>query len=424
MIARALLASEGVGPEPLPKMAKPLEMDAADKEALAKQKRQSISAILSSRPERIRNQITNFLLIGPFMDAKSLEMRVRVLEWGGGVNALPMRSLASTLASDRSIENPQTRTNYSEGDRQRLRKAAIAALGQQDHEDAVKTLEQILTGATATPETRALAVDALKSTRRRDAVAALIQGLRNRDTAVKEACVVALKELTAQAHATAYDPWITWWRTVEKDFTPRGAIARSEEKEAQRREGGGTTFYGIESLSQHVVFILDRSGSMAAPDQGGGTKIATAREELIRAITALKDGSTFNIIFYSSGFEEWQKKMTVVDAASRKKAIDWVKSIEAVGSTNIFDPLERAFELAGRGTHDKAYGLLLDTIYFMSDGLANRGRIIAANDILKEVSRMNTLKKVKIHAIGIGPDHDVGLMRGIADLSGGTYIAK
>jgi Ca-activated chloride channel family protein len=172
------------------------------------------------------------------------------------------------------------------------------------------------------------------------------------------------------------------------------------------------------------VFILDRSGSMAVPDQGGGTKIATAREELIRAITALKDGSTFNIIFYSSGFEEWQKKMTVVDAASRKKAIDWVKSIEAVGSTNIFDPLERAFELAGRGTHDKAYGLLLDTIYFMSDGLANRGRIIAANDILKEVSRMNTLKKVKIHAIGIGPDHDVGLMRGIADLSGGTYIAK
>jgi HEAT repeat protein len=425
LFARALLEAEGIRTNG--EAGQPAEgavADDADALALRSLKQEAIANILSSRPERIRNALTNQLIISPFMNAKDLALRERIIQWGGAVNALPMRSLVTVLASDRPIEDASTGSAYGEADRERLRLVAIKALGNHDHEDAVKALTGFLTGASASPAARLASAEALKKTRRTDAVAGLIQGLRNRDTSVKESCVAALKELTGQTHPVNYEPWMAWWRTVEKDFTPRGAVARNEEKETQRPEGASTTFYGIESRSEHVVFILDRSGSMTTPDQSGGTKISAAREELIRAITALKDGSTFNIIFYSSGFEEWQKKMTVVDAASRKKAIDWVKNIEAVGSTNIFDPIERAFELAGRGTHDKAYGLLLDTIYFMSDGLANRGRIIAAPDILNEIGRMNSLKKVKIHTIGIGPDHDVGLMRGIANLTGGTYIAR
>ena len=57
-------------------------------------------------------------------------------------------------------------------------------------------------------------------------------------------------------------------------------------------------------------------------------------------------------------------------------------------------------------------------------GLANRGRIIDPSHILAEIGRMNALKKVRIHTIGIGNNHDRRLMKGLADLSGGTYVAK
>ena len=60
----------------------------------------------------------------------------------------------------------------------------------------------------------------------------------------------------------------------------------------------------------------------------------------------------------------------------------------------------------------------------MSDGLANRGRILDPRQILKEIEDMNALKKVRIHSIGIGPNHDVKLMKGLADMTGGSYVAR
>jgi len=68
--------------------------------------------------------------------------------------------------------------------------------------------------------------------------------------------------------------------------------------------------------------------------------------------------------------------------------------------------------------------MALDTIFFMSDGQANRGRITNPTQILEEVRQMNALKKVRIHTIGIGPNHDKALMSGLARLSGGTYVSR
>lgn len=423
LLARTILARAGVGPDRPVEAASPEELPESDRAALEIVSKEAIGSIVSSRPERIRNLAADMLAVRPFVRERRLDGRIAILDWTGRIDATPVRNLLTTLAGERGIENPETGQAYPEAARDRLRTSAVRALGHHDHEDAVRALEGILTGASANATLRKEAVAALLSGRTKGGVAALIQGLRNRDQQVKDSCREALVQLTGQGHPAEYQTWIGWWRSAEKDFTPRGAVAKTEEKEAARPKDSGTTFYGIESRSQHVVFILDRSGSMNATDKSGGTKWNTAKEELTKAIVGLKDGATFNIIFYSSSFDEWQKRMTVVDANTRRQAIEWVKTIEAVGATNIFDPLERAFELAGRGTHDKNYGLLLDTIYFMSDGLANRGRIIDPRDILKEIDRMNTLKKVKIHAIGIGTDHDPVLMRGLADLTGGTYIS-
>ena len=95
----------------------------------------------------------------------------------------------------------------------------------------------------------------------------------------------------------------------------------------------------------------------------------------------------------------------------------------AIGATNIFDALEKAFEMAGRGTTDKRYNLLVDTIMFMSDGSRTAAASSIRGAIIAEVARLNEHKKVCIHTIGVGKDHDVELMKRLARLNGGIYVA-
>jgi hypothetical protein len=304
----------------------------------------------------------------------------------------------------------------------RLRLAIVQALAAQPDPATTAALATCLGGKSADIGTEA--VRSLHGIRIKESIPALIRGLDSSHAAVKERAQIALADLTGEAFPDAV-AWRAWWSQQPLDYKPKApTTVAADDVSTPAPAGPGTRFYGISTRSKHLVFILDRSGSMEGQDAQGGRKMDVAKKELIEAIRTLPDDATFNIIFYNSDYDLWQKKMTTATPANRKKAIAWVEKVEHVGATNIFDALERAFQLAGRGTHDKAYGLLLDTVFLLSDGLPNRGRLIAVNDILRSVADLNALKQVKIHAIGIGRDHDARLMRGLAELTGGSYIAR
>jgi Mg-chelatase subunit ChlD len=93
------------------------------------------------------------------------------------------------------------------------------------------------------------------------------------------------------------------------------------------------------------------------------------------------------------------------------------------GATNIYDALMKAFAMAGRGSHDDAYGVAVDTIFLLTDGQPTAGAIVQPGSILDEVRRINRLRRIKIHCIGIG-DTDTSFLRTLAAESGGTYVAK
>ena len=401
----------------------PLVSDEADSEAIRRASQDAVGQILSTRPLRIRNRMLRHLIVEPFRRSKKLTTRLSYLDWCAFIDSPALLDLLKANASSEPLRDPQTGSRYDQASRKKLRLSAVRALARHSSPEATQILDAILTGDQGDVETRVATAKALAAQKTKEGTYSLIQGLRTRDDEVKTACRDGLITLTGKSFDPDYSAWIAWWRGIKGEFKPMGAVDPTEEQEKVAAKESGTEFYGIESRSEHLVFILDRSGSMQEPEESGKKKIDRARDELIKAITALKDGTTFNIIFYNSSFDQWNKGMTVVNGKTRKAAIKWVKEIEAVGSTNIFDPLERAFELAGRGTHDSAYKIMVDTIYFMSDGLANRGRIINTVDILREIRKVNELQKVKIHTIGIGKGHDVSLMKGLATMSGGTYIA-
>lgn len=187
-----------------------------------------------------------------------------------------------------------------------------------------------------------------------------------------------------------------------------------------------TSFYGIQTRSKRVLYILDVSGSMSFEQAktNGKLPIQTAKEELTQSIRSLPEDAVFNIVFFSSEVFAWKEKPVKADKAGKTEASAWIAAREAVGATNIFDAIEKGFQLAGRGTHDKRYSVAVDTIFFLSDGRANRGRLVEPAQIVAETRRLNSEQKLKIHCVGIGKDHDPALMRALAELSGGTYVAK
>lgn len=191
------------------------------------------------------------------------------------------------------------------------------------------------------------------------------------------------------------------------------------------------------------MFVLDRSGSMKASasqdskdagsdgaDVEGETRIDVAKSQLIWSLKNLPKDVYFNVIFYSKDVQVWQDPPAMLPAneKNRQAAIDWVKEIEAEGSTATFDALLRALEYAEIPNKKDLTQGGCDTIFLLSDGTPTgedgqplEGEV--ADALWKKVKDQNRVYQCVIHTVGVGRGHDSRLLRRIAGETKGTYKA-
>jgi len=172
------------------------------------------------------------------------------------------------------------------------------------------------------------------------------------------------------------------------------------------------------------VYVLDVSGSMTEEATGAVTKISRAKEELLQAVSSLGKQSKFNVVFYSDPVRRWQKKMVKGGASSSKKLKKTLDKLAANGATNTYGALMDALALAGVGGYDPKYKAHVDTIYFLSDGHPTVGAVLDPSRILEEVKSLNRLRRITIHSVGVGKNHNVDFMRKLAEENGGMYAAR
>jgi hypothetical protein len=103
--------------------------------------------------------------------------------------------------------------------------------------------------------------------------------------------------------------------------------------------------------------------------------------------------------------------------------VDWVKELKMDPGTNVYDTLELAFQL-GTPKSTLRSAESPDTIYFVSDGDPTVGKYLEPEPILEFVRRVNAHRRVKIHAIGVGFDHNVDFLRTLSEQNGGVYVAR
>ncbi|MCB9455740.1 MAG: VWA domain-containing protein [Anaerolineaceae bacterium] len=159
-------------------------------------------------------------------------------------------------------------------------------------------------------------------------------------------------------------------------------------------------------IPKDVIIVLDQSGSMF------GDKWDQARAAAEYVLEHLNPEDRFNMVLFSTG---WRTYSTLMESPAQVRgAVDWIRSQEAIGGTDINGALTSAMAMADpeRPT----------TILFLTDGLATEGEV-ETDAILKNLDNA-AAPNVRIFTFGVGDDVDTFLLDAIVrDHRGtGSYV--
>jgi hypothetical protein len=136
------------------------------------------------------------------------------------------------------------------------------------------------------------------------------------------------------------------------------------------------------------------------------SKIAVAHRELVEALEGLPARTRVNVLYFNDELEAFSATLFPLEDQSRAELIDFITRTEPTGATALGPAMRTAFLMNAR------------RIVLLSDGLGNVGG--GASAVLRD-AREAMRGGVRIDTIGLGYGQDYGLLRSLADESGGLY---
>ncbi|MDA1195328.1 MAG: hypothetical protein O2894_09090 [Planctomycetota bacterium] len=334
----------------------------------------------------------------------------------------------------------------------RVRLAALDALA-----GASERWEDLVIGRLADPSWSVAlrAADIARERKLHRAVPHLINGLTSASPRVAQGLGQALKELTGENFEPYVDIWSKWWEDHKAEFEKDVEVKGGKTPEFPRIH-----FYGVEIKSDRVLFIIDISGSMKLETKNdnplerwkppptvtgpgsppppppppeeilSGPKIDVAKHELKKAIEAMPKEYAFNIIAFNQGATAWKDKMLTAAPKIKEEAYEWIRSLDARGSTFTDGALRMGFEIAGLINYDEKYpNIAIDTIVLLSDGAPTDtsfpvAKLMDHEIILEHVREWNRKKQVVIHCIAVDMQPGNEFMQKLAAENGGTFVDR
>ncbi len=158
-------------------------------------------------------------------------------------------------------------------------------------------------------------------------------------------------------------------------------------------------------LPKTVVFVLDRSGSMA------GKKLEQAKKALAFVLNNLRDDDLFNIVVYDDRVESFRPELQRYTPESRREAERFVDNIREGGSTNIDAALKDALGMI-QGDDRPSY------VLFLTDGLPTAGETRELT--IADNCRSNNRYRARVFAFGVGFDVNARLLDRLSGGNSGT----
>lgn len=265
--------------------------------------------------------------------------------------------------------------------------------------------------------------------------------------------VFTLRQVTGLDGGFIPGLWEQMWQAKKKGTKP----PTLDENKTMVRP---TEFYGIQSHSSRVIFMIDCSGSMGAKASDkeknvvatGGVKleevvpggpvdklsakeqgfykkckealdkakkmsvtvrIEGVKKELTRCLYYLEPYVCFNVVAYDSGVRTWKDELVPATWENKFGAMQYMQGQEAMGGTNYFDTLRTGFEFVDKSAkgarlvQDKKLNYAeaingADTFYLLSDGEPTYGALLDKDQVSGELRKTNLLRRTIVHAICIG----------------------
>ena len=157
----------------------------------------------------------------------------------------------------------------------------------------------------------------------------------------------------------------------------------------------------VAPMPRDLVFVLDRSGSMA------GVSIIQAREATKVALDRLRPADRFEIIRFSSAHDTLFGAVRHATPENLARATSFVAGTTADGCTEMLAPLRRA--LAGRAVR----GRLRQIVFLTDGGVSNESQLLAEIDA--------RLGHARLFTVGIGSAPNGYFMRKAAAAGRGSY---
>ncbi|MCE9593557.1 MAG: HEAT repeat domain-containing protein [Planctomycetes bacterium] len=319
-------------------------------------------------------------------------------------------------------------------------------------------------------QVRASAIRAISVVRSVDAIEPLIKRLELEKGRLAPDVIEALSRHLGREFGDDVKQWRAYWdnlkdgyilmsedqvRELRKGLGPRTGVdpnARHGGADDADHETKAVSYHDIQTPSISIIFVIDVSGSMenlviekdrfAEGNYPSMMRIDICKTELARTIDRLEPNVRFNILSFATDVKPWKKDLVEASPANKTAARDWVLRLEAIGGnskddlarvgltgsagldggqTNTFGALMAALGVPPRGVTDDHYAVKVDTVFFLSDGRPSTGDYVDTDDILREVLRVNELRKVVLHTIAIG-EFQKDFMKALAEKNGGIFV--
>jgi Ca-activated chloride channel family protein len=158
-------------------------------------------------------------------------------------------------------------------------------------------------------------------------------------------------------------------------------------------------------LPKTVIFVLDRSGSMA------GKKIEQARKALKSVLNNLREDDLFNIVVYDDRVESFKPELERYSSRSRDEAERYVDNIREGGATNIDSALKSALGMIRDDTRPSY-------VLFLTDGLPTTGESRELQ--IAENCRQHNARHARLFCFGVGYDVNPRLLDRLSGNNSGT----
>ncbi len=175
-----------------------------------------------------------------------------------------------------------------------------------------------------------------------------------------------------------------------------------------------SSFAGATGRAYNVVYLIDRSGSMAA-------NFEQVREELVKSIAKLKPEQHFHVIFFGGlrPKEYDARKLIPATQANRKAVAEFVANTASSGVTQGIPAVRRAFDVLRKAKRSRPGKI----IYLLTDGEFRYENLRLNDKVLEEIRTRNAGKEVVIHTLLYGRRTEAGekVLQAIATENGGRY---